>query len=228
MKRTTWAIVALVIVLVGLSLPAETGAQEVVMSVYLVPVETVGNSRGPAYFCWEMEEAPPACIGCSWSMMDYGFAPVALLVAKDISQADHEALILNSDVFYFPSNLDAPVDQEVQAFFEGVHLPMDWLTPATTWRELLRQTAGMFLFNQRYMGIVAAETGELHSIWDSADLDTRLREMSDDEQRWFLLTVESFGYDSSSISTNTRLRQLVKQAGDFWAGQTFYLGGMEF
>jgi len=192
---------------------------------YLVPILTIAGVRGPMYFAWEEN---PTGIVCSWSMMDYGFAPSALLVAKDIAQEDHDELVLNADVFTFPDNLDGPVDQAIQDFFEGINLPTDWLTPATTWLELLRQVAGMFQFNQRYGGIAAAETGELHSIFDNADLSTRLRQLTEDEQRWFLATVESFGFDPGVVDDNAMLRLLVRQAGDFWAGQPFYLGGMEF
>jgi hypothetical protein len=211
-------------VVLALVLPVRVEA--VTMSVYLVPIETIDGARGPNYFAWPPEQ--PTGIICGWSMMDYGFSPIGLLVARDIDLADHANLIGNADVFYFPTNLDTPVDQDVRGFFEGVNLPTDWLGPSTTWRELLRQTAGMFQFNQRYMGIVAEQTGELHSIWDTADLDTRLREMTAQEQTWFLLTVDSFGYDSSQINDNNRLRQLVKQTGDFWIGQEFYLGGLTF
>ena len=198
------------------------------VAFYLVPIETDAyNARGPAYLCWG-DKIPPDCIPISWSMMDYGFSPLGLVAAKDLTPEQKTELESHADVFRFPDNLDTPVDQDVQAWFEGVNLPTDWLTPATTWRELMRQVAGMFMFNQRYMGIAAAETGELHSIWDTATLSTRLRQMTEDEQRWFLLTVDSFGFDSSLISTNSQLRLLVRQAGDYWAGQTFYLGGAEF
>lgn len=195
--------------------------------LYLLPIEQEGLDRGPKYFCWQMEPVPP-CISCTWAMMDYGFTNVALLLAKDITPADHASLIANADVFLFPDNLDAPVDQDIQTFFEDLHLPTDWLTPATTWRELLRQVAGMFQFNQRYAGIAAAETGELHSLFDTATLTTRLRDMTSQEQAWFLATVASFGYDPALVPDNARLRQLVKAAGDYWAGQSFYLGGWEF
>ena len=206
---------------------------------YLVPVETVvfppddfgqvSTSRGPKYFSWSDDPDPPALVSTPWAMMDYGFVDSALLVAKNISQIDHDALILNADVFSFPDNLDQPVtDPNVDTFFEAINLPTDWLTPATTYRDLMRQTAGIFQFNQRYSGIAANETGETHSIFDNADLSTRLRNMTAQEQVWFLATVDSFGVDSSLVNDNSRLRQLVKTAGDFWAGQTFILGGIEF
>jgi len=195
------------------------------LGFYLIPILTVGVWRGPSYFVWKEN---PVGIDCQWAMMDYGFSPYALLVATDIEPLGHNWLITQPGVFDFPPDLDTPVDQDIQAFFEDVHLPTDWLTPATTWRELLRQVAGMFQFNQRYMGIVANETSERHSIFDTATLDTRLRQMTVDEQRWFLETVESFGFDPALVNVNSRLRLLVKQAAIYWEGQPFYLGGLEF
>ena len=199
---------------------------------YLVPVEIRANKRGPKYFGnWggSPSDPDPAGIDCQWGMMDYGFIPSALVLAKNITQVDHDALILNSDVYSFPEILSGPVnDLSVDTFFEDINIPTDWLTPATTWLELLRQLAGMFLFNQRYGGIAAEQTGELHSIFDTADLDTRLRQMTDQEQSWFLAAVDSFGFDSSQINDNSQLRLLVKQAGTFWEGQPIYMGGVEF
>lgn len=204
------------------------------IKLYLLPIEEVpdpGSGKpifGPKYFDWPFDPDPPG-IDSRVALMDYGFMPYALVLAKNITQVDHDALILNADVFDFPDNLDGPVnDPDVDTFFEGINLPTDWLTPATSWRELLRQTAGMFQFNQRYGGIAAHETGELHSIFDNADLSTRLRQMTVQEQSWFLATVDSFGFDSSQINDNNRLRLLVKQAGSYWEGQPFRMGGFEF
>ena len=138
---------------------------------------------------------------------------------------DHDALILNADVFSFPDNLDQPVtDPNIDTFFENINIPTDWLTPATTYRELMRQTAGIFQFNQRYGGI----SGVGASIFDNADLDTRLRQMTTEEQEWFYLAVESFGYSRDLINDNNQLRLFIKQAGSYWEDQKFLIGGVEF
>lgn len=191
----------------------------------MLPIVTSGTSRRPKYFAFRPGEPG---IQCHWAMMDYGFTDNALLVAKDITQEDHDALILNADVFLFPDDLDGPVDQDIQEFFEAVHLPTDWLTPSTSWRELLRQVAGMMKFNQRYAVIAAEATGGFHSIFDSVGLDDRLRQMTVEEQAWFLATVAWYGYPPELVDVNAKLRQLVKFAGTFWDGQPFSLGGMVF
>jgi hypothetical protein len=87
----------------------------------------------------------------------------------------------------------------------------------------MRQTAGMMQFNQRYGGISGG-----HSIFENATLSTRLRQMTAEEQAWFYQTVQSFGFDPTQINDNFQLRLLVRQAGDFWAGQDFILGGVPF
>ena len=200
--------------------------------LYLIPIESYINDgiilRGPKYFSWRYDPDPPALVDCLHSMMDYGFTDFGLILAKDITQINHDALVLNADVFSFPENLDLQVSQDIQPFFEAIHLPTDWVTPATTYLELLRQTAGMFQFNQRYGGIAANDTGEIHSIFDTAALETRLRKMTIQEQACFLATVDSFGYDSALVSTNAKLRLLVKQAGSYWDTRPFYLGGLKF
>jgi hypothetical protein len=228
MKIITAALVFLTMAALGSNF---ANAQEVPGMYYLLPIEHVtewppgsGNptdARGPMYFSWRFNEAG---IDTKWSMMDYGFVDTALLYAPDISQADHDFLALQSDVYAFPVDLDTPVDgQEAGPIFEGFNLPTDWLTPATTNRELMRQTAGMMQFNQRYSGISGGG-----SIFDNADLSTRLRQMTAEEEEWFYLTSESFGIDRSLINRNSQLRLLIRQAGDIWAGQPFLLGGVEF
>ena len=209
-------------------------AQEVTLQkFYLVPIETVlqgegRQARGPKYFAWRYDPDPPG-LTARWSMMDYGFVDSALLLAHDITQADHDALVLNADVYAFPDNLDQSVsDPAIDAFFEGIYLPTDWLTPSTTYRELLRQVAGMMQFNQRYGGIYAERYGGWHSIFDNATLQTRLNQMTAQEQEVFLATVQSFGYNPALVPLNARLRQLVKSAGNYWVDQPFYMGGVEF
>jgi hypothetical protein len=188
---------------------------------YLLPIEKIDNKRGPKYFKWRFSETG---IDTKWSMMDYGFVDTALLFAPQISPTDQAFLALQPDVYVFPANLDTPVIKaEAEPLFEAVNLPTDWLTPSTTNRELMRQTAGMMQFNQRYGGISGG-----HSIFENADLSTRLQQMTTEERDWFYQTVASFGFDPAQINDNFQLRLLVRQAGDFWAGQSFILGGIAF
>lgn len=198
---------------------------------YLVPIDTYIHPdsgkeyRGPMYFAWRFG----AGVVCRRGCMDYGFFPYMLVLARDITQVDHDALILNPDVYAFPEDLSGPVnDPGVDAFLEAINVPTDWLTPATTWLELLRNLAGMFQFNQRYNGIYRERYGGAHSVFDNADIDTRLRQMSAQEQEIFLAAVESFGFDPAQVNTNSRLRQLLRQAANYWEGRPFTMAGVTF
>lgn len=199
---------------------------------YLVPIETIGNRRGPMYIQWSAPGLPadPADLDIGpWSMMDYGFAPFGLILAHDISQANHDALILNTDVYGFPEALDQAIDPQdnLDTFFEAIGIPTDWLQPGNTYLEFLRQMSAMFQFNQRYGGIAADQSGELHSlINDAGGLDTRYNQWTAQTQSWFDATLESFGYPPKV--GNPSLRQLMKQAGDAWGDTPFIMGGIEF
>jgi len=189
------------------------------LQFYLIPISSVGNYRGPLYFKWRFGTG----IDCRWSMMDYGFLPTALVLAHDITPADDAALVLNADVYAFPTDLDAPVsDPTIDAFFEGIHIPTDWLTPSTSYRELLRQVAGMFQFNQRYAGV----SGGASIFSDSTTLDTKLVELTAQERAWLDETSESMGYPKPI--GNPSLRALVKRAGSLWGSTEFIMGGATF
>lgn len=191
--------------------------------VYLVPIEQVGNKRGPEYFSWRFDANGPS-INCRWSMMDYGFINNALLMAHDILPADHAALILHADVFAFPDNLDQSItDPNVSTFFETVNIPTNWLTPSTTYRQFLRYTAGMFQFNQRYGGI----SGGQSIFGGGITLDTNWNSLSTQQKTWFNQTLASFGF-LNGVTGNPKIRTLAKQAGDLWGDAPFFLGGFEF
>ena len=63
------------------------------MRYYILPVDTVGNARGPKYFKWGPSH--PGYVG--WKGMDYGNEPV-MLVAADLPPADHAVLAAQPDV----------------------------------------------------------------------------------------------------------------------------------
>jgi len=203
------------------------------LQFYLIPIirfvlDDGDILRGPKYIFFDEDNqtSPPALDIGPWGLMDYGFVDSALVVAKNISIANHTSLIGNADVFVFPDNLDVPVtDPNVDTFFEAIHIPTNWLTPSTDYRELLRQTAGMFLFNQRYLGISGGG-----SIFDNGrTLEDRMRDMSIQEEQWMRDTANSFVAGVGDVmNRNQRLRSLVKSAGDFWIGQPFFVAGVEF
>lgn len=197
--------------------------------LYLVPIVTVGNTRGPAYFSFGIPPGPG--IVCQWSLMDYGFMPSGLLLAQNITEADDASLRSHADVYAFPAvalpsglNVAIPSNNGIQAFCETINVPTDWTTASTTYLQLLRMLAGVFQFAQRYAGL----SGGQPLLAAGVTLATRYRNLTAQQQQWFTATVTSFGYSASILNPNSTLRQMLKQAGDAWGAQPFYLGGVAF
>lgn len=187
--------------------------------LYLVPIETVGTYRGPAYFRWRFGTGT---ITTPWSMMDYGLLPTGLVWARELSPADEALLAAAPDVYQWPDNLDQPItDTTLAAFFEGLNIPANWLQPSTTYRELLRMMAGIFQFAQRFQAL----SGGLALFGDGVTLDTNYRQTGIREA-WIDATLASFEY--SPVQGNPQLRSVVKRIGDTWAQITFELGGFRF
>jgi hypothetical protein len=161
--------------------------------------------------------------------MDYGRAGLQNVMLcyfyGDISQAEHDFLAAQSDVYAIsPADLDSAIQgvQEARDFFEAMQIPAQWLTPSNTYRELLRQLAGVFQFSQRYHG----RAGE--ALLSSVGLDTKYKDFPLEVQGWFDWTVSSFGIDPAIIKPNSTLRQMMKSAGDYLANMPFQDGGWDF
>jgi hypothetical protein len=64
---------------------------------YVLPIEQVGNRRGPKYLKWRYDPDPPG-LDVIWNMMDYGLLPTALVVV-DAPDEQHAVLdILHSHI----------------------------------------------------------------------------------------------------------------------------------
>lgn len=191
--------------------------------LYLVPMETLPGAFLPKYFYMARFPARGGIV-CSWGCMRYGYMPLALVVAYDITEPDAAWLEAQPDVYPWPSNLDQAIagNDPVKAYLESAKVPTAWTTAATTYRELLRCLAGLFQFAQRYQGI----SGQ--PLFSAAvTLDSRYRDLTAQERTWFQATITSFGYDIAP-NPNQTLRTLAKAAGDAWGSKPFYMGDLVF
>jgi len=195
-----------------------------------VPVETVviadTDYNGMKYFAWKYDPDPPG-IECPTACIYYGYHPYVLVLALDITQTDHDALLTYPDVFVFPplDQLDetiAPGDN-LDEFFEAIDLPTDWMTSSTTYREFIKRTICIFLFCQRYRGI-----SQGHDLFENVDLDDKYNDLTIEEQGWFDETVISYGYDPALILPQMKFRQMLKMASDWMDARTVYIGGIAF
>jgi hypothetical protein len=214
----------LIVAMAAMSLPAQPAQALTAQQFYLVPVEQIGSTRGPEYFAWRFDDEQGS-ITARWAMMDYGFLNNALLLAFDMTQADHDALCAHADVYCFPDNLDTPANTTLKSYVETINLPSDWTTPSTSNRELLRKLAGIMQFNQRYGGSICP--GETFLGAGGVTLDTKWNALSAAQQACFNQTISSFGV-TYTVTGNPSLRTIIKRGGDIWDGVPFILGGFEF
>jgi hypothetical protein len=168
-----------------------------VWRLYAIPIIGTGLSR--------LDPRRPKYVvegGYPWALMDYGSLPTGL-VAADVTQAQHDALTT------------------VRARLEANRIPTQWVTGATTYRELARFVAGLFQFAQRHTALHAED------IIGSGALDGRFRDLDAAQQARIQATATSFGY-TLTAGANTPMRDVLTQMANQWGAQPFYLGGLTF
>lgn len=187
---------------------------------YILPMErTADNHRGPMYFKWRFNLNG---IDCHWSLTDYGSIDMCTIVA-DISQTDHDALILQADVYAFPENIDVNMTQaqrsELNTFLEAHAIPGDWLSPNTTFRENLRTIVGMM----RYMMRVLAIIGYPVDPYAGLSLNTQYQNVPNPLHDAMQQAALERGY-AWNVSPNDQIRKIFKYMSDQWASTPTYYG----
>ena len=219
--------IIIVILLLAFLMPVQP-VKAATVNLYIVPVEHVGNYRGPEYFQWRFDQNGPSLTE-RWDAMYYGSLDYVILLAFDMTPEDHASLISHADVYAFPANLDQNISDKttIDNFFEGVNIPTDWVTPANTYRQLLRKTAGLMQLNQRYESFAAIDGVANQSfLGGGITLDSNFNNLSQQQKAWFNATLVSFG--GSNVKGNPKLRTIIKTGSDLWGNAPFYLGGFEF
>lgn len=152
----------------------------------------------------------------------YGLQNFAICYARAITQAEHDFLALQSDIYIVPEDLDTAITdvQGTRDYFEAAQVPALWLTPSNTYREMIRQFGSIFQFSQRYAGMWA------ENLFALIDLDTALRDWPANVQTQFELTAADFGIDPGLIKPNNDLRQMLQGAGAAFAENVINIGGL--
>ena len=191
---------------------------------YFIPFEIYDPGtgtiyQGPKYFRWRFGTG----IDCVRSMIDYGRLVGQAVIAADISQTDHDSLILNTDVYSFPENIDqnmSPSDiSTISNFIESIFVPADWMQPNDTFRYALKTVTAMFLFMQGVTSIMQSTPED----WGIA-MNTRFDNYSAELQAAILQTCASLDYDDSVIRDNWTTRILLKNMADQWGVQPIHFG----
>lgn len=188
---------------------------------YILPIERNGRYRGPRYFNWSYDPDPPG-IDCQWSIKDYGSIDMGV-VAADIADTDHNALILNSDVYAFPVDLDSTVDNAgrtaINNYYEVHGIPADWVGIGDTYRSVLRITCGVFLYLQRVLGIIGYPTDPYAGL----TLNTQYRNIPNPLHDAMQTGAISLGYTWDVVGTD-QIRKIFKMMSDQWGSKPIYFG----
>ena len=164
--------------------------------VYIVPMVILNGIRQPKYI--------PA-LTYVWGALDYGAEDTALCSVVDISVADHDALVLNTDAFGMPADLTGLMSStavtKAQTYLEGLNIPAGWINTTRTYLDVVRIVGGLFMFNQRWRGRTGSspfkQTLTLSTIY--SDLTT---ERQDDLKYVF----DSLGVDRTLLTASSTLR----------------------
>lgn len=87
--------------------------------------------------------------------VDYGLEDT-YLTGAEVTGEQHTALAGEIDVIAIPADLDANIGlsalSTVKSKLEGLNVPAEWVTTSHTYRDVLRLTARLFQFMQRFHG----------------------------------------------------------------------------
>jgi hypothetical protein len=149
-------------------------------------------------------------LGVSWQAMDYGLEN-AYLVGADVDAGQHTALSAETDVIAIPLALDNTIAPSalstVQSTLEGMDIPANWVTTANTYRDVVRITAKVFAFMQRFH---ARERKVFFDV--GLTLDTQWNQLTQAQKTALQDVAASFDppLDTSTITSTSTLRTILR------------------
>ena len=145
------------------------------------------------------------------------------VLAADILQADHDALILNADVYSFPANMDVTMTlsnrQAMNTYLEAHAIPGDWLSPGDTFLYACRIVTAMFLYLQRTLAILGYPVDPFAGL----TLNTRYGQLTTEYQNAMSQAAADLGY-TWGVAANDQIRKIWKMMADQWGSQPIYFG----
>lgn len=204
--------------------------EETEVRIYVMPIERVGNARGPKYFKWWFN---PDGIDTVWSMKDFGYRDTCI-IAADVTPAQHQEIAARDDVIAAPADIDSVIDTQqkrdaVVDALESLHVPAGWVEVGMTYREVVRPVTHLFLLAQRYYGQTASKYGEgLRLVEPSLGytLDTLVSDIPAQVRQDLNEAAVSLGYDTSGVNGSWTYRRALKHLGDQWGDTPVLFGSL--
>lgn len=201
-------------VLLALTIAAPAAAQEAISTrFYIVP--KVGTGVFPDFIRPKYVLELSRIAGqprVQFTAMDYGLEDT-FLVAANVTPTQHASFSGNIDVIALPADIDSPIAltalATVKTRLDGVFVPADDLTTATTYRQAIRAVGEVFLVMQRYHGIYGERFFQ-----NGGDLDVQLRTLTGHRAGLIaaaqdLAATYSVQLDTSAIKGTTTVRQAL-------------------
>jgi hypothetical protein len=168
---------------------------------------TLTDTFRPAYF--GQVATFPQLAGVLYQAMDYGLDPT-FLVGADVTQAQHDFLSVQSDVFALPL-LDTtvggnPTLNQIRNRLEQRSIPGSWLVAGTTYRQIVGRVGRTCQILQRMHGRHNQRLFEAGVTLDSLLTSTLLTTLVD--------IGTSFGMTTSGLSTAITVRQALLVLAD--------------
>lgn len=150
-----------------------------------------------------------------------------MLLAGDASDAEHTLLSANADVLTAPLDLQstpgAGAVTSMQTYLEGYNLPADWINTSLTYAQILKRISVMFQLAQRLNGIL----GNVRLFVGGVTLSTTLAALPTDVRQALIAAAGSFGWDTSSLTGASTVREALKFAIQAWGIKPIKLGSLE-
>lgn len=176
--------------------------------------------RRPAYIADIMLENRERTI------MPYGREDVCFLAIL-WTQEENDSLMTHADVNKVPDTLDAQLGgagaNAVKARLAELNIPDNWVQASDTWRDVVRVTMRIFQFSQRVAGL-----GHTRLFPPGVTLNTQYKDLPQAYQQVLQDAAASFGWDTSGLTQNSTMRNILKTLSDQWGETPITLGSFTF
>jgi hypothetical protein len=188
--------------------------------IYIMPLADLGPvfGRGPKY--WQTYFP-----SLQWAMIDYGPEQVAVVRIPNVDTPTHQALALLSDVISPPEDLGQQIGAQltqVKNALEAFNIPADWVQASHTYAQGLRLIACMFCFAQKMVAL-----GATRVFPSGVTLATRFNQLTTAQKNFLLNTAIVLNFNTSILTGNSTMRQILKAMADQWGLRSIFVGGCE-
>lgn len=158
--------------------------------------------------------------GANWQAMDYG-REGSFLVAADVNNPVHNAIVANADVASFPANLDNQIGTALATVMteaESRHIPIAGIAGTSTYRQLLRRVVICCQLGQRLEGVQGSLQKALRAtlFGNGITLNSPFSDLPLGVRTSLVTTFDSFGFDRSTLTGASTLRQILAAFRDQW------------